>query len=122
VPKASRLLAPIVEEAIGLVTTLIPEPKVESPRVSLEDIDLDLTMSNIRTMKDLISEVKSKTTCPKCLEHCENIERELSELERKYPTYQRVNKLRKQLRELLELIKPGAELPLLPETKKPSEA
>jgi len=108
---------PLVEELIGLATMLIPEPKLESTSFTLEDWETDLTVENIKTMKGMIADIRANTTCPRCLAHCDAIEKELAELERKYPTYQRVNKLRRQLRQLLDLIKPEGELPILPESQ-----
>jgi len=102
-----KTLANLVEEAIGLAAAFVPSPRYE-PK-GYEDLDLELSMDNIREMRALIAEVKANTTCPRCLEHCENIERELSELERKYPAYQRINRLRTRLRELYKLLNIEAE-------------
>lgn len=118
--RGRRILGSVIEELIGLSTMLIPEPKTEPLKLSLEEADIDASMQNVQAMKGLLAELRKSdaVTCPKCVAHVDKIEEELTWLEQRVPSYERVARLRRQLRELLDLIKPEAELPVLPEETK----
>ena len=126
--RGKRVLGAVVEELIGLSTMLIPEPKYEPVRMSLEgfgdeavdNVD-NVVVENIHAMKTLLEELKKSdaVTCAKCVPHLDRIEEELNWMEQRVPTYERVARLRHQLREVLDAIKPG--LPELPEREQASE-
>jgi len=119
VAKYNHVLSSVVEEMIGLATTLIPPTKPPKRKLPIvESFNEDLLIGNIRTMKSLTQELKQSelVTCPKCKAHVDNIERELEWLEQRVPSYERIARLRRTLRELLDEIKPG--IPILPEEKK----
>jgi len=108
-----RIAVPFVEEAIGLATLLIPEPKLETVRVTTDVEAAELNSERIKLVKKLLSEVKQDTACPRCLEHLKKAEEEVVWLEKQVPQYERIARLRQNLRELLDQIK--TDLPLLPE-------
>ena len=122
--RGKRILGAVVEELIGLSTMLIPEPKHEPVRMNLEgfgdeavdNVD-NVVVENIHAMKTLLEELKKSdaVTCAKCRSHLDRIGEELDWMEQRIPTYERVARLRRQLREVLDAIKPG--LPELPEEK-----
>jgi len=108
-----KIVMPFVEEAIGLATLLIPEPKPEPVRVMTDVETAELNTERIKVIKKLLGEVKQDTTCPKCLSHVDAAEKEIEWLEEQVPQYERIARLRKSLRELLDEVKTG--LPLLTE-------
>ena len=108
-----RIAMPFVEEAIGLATLLVPEPKVEEVRVMTDVESAELNTERIKLIKKLLDEVKKDTACPKCLSHVDAAEKEVTWLEEQVPQYERIARLRQSLRQLLDEVKEG--LPLLTE-------
>jgi len=111
-----KIVLPFVEEALGLVTLLIPEPKAEPVRVLTDVEAAELNTERIRVIKKLLTEVKQETACPRCLEHVKKAEEEVDWLEKQVPQYERIARLRQSLRQLLDEVKVG--LPELPEMAK----
>jgi len=110
-----RIIVPVVEEAIGLASLLIPEPKLEEIHV-LSDVEVsEVNTERIKLIRKLLDEVKKDTSCPSCITHVQKAEEEVEWLEKTVPSYERVAKLREGLKQLLEEAK---ELPTLtaPET------
>jgi len=96
-----KIVVPFVEEAIGLATLLIPEPKVEDVHV-LSDVEAsELNTERIRLIKKLLGEVKRDTSCPGCITHVSKAEEEVEWLEKTAPSYERVARLKEGLRQLL---------------------
>lgn len=108
-----KITMPFVEEALGLATLLIPEPKTEPIRITTDVEAAELNTERIKVIKKLLGEVKQDTACPKCLVHVEAAEKEVSWLEEQVPQYERIARLRQNLRQLLDEVKEG--LPLLTE-------
>ena len=117
--KRSKVAGAIVEELIGIATTLIPEPKVESPSFSaIPELEIDATMDNIRSMKSLLQTLKENevfTSCPDCMTHLARIEEELNWAEKRVPSYTKVVQLKRQLGALYELVKPSETAPKIAE-------
>lgn len=112
--RGRRILGAVIEELIGLSSMLIPQPKHEPAQLSLEGLETDQTMHNIDSMKELLGELRDNeafTSCPNCMEHLNRIEEELSWAKERVPTYERVMRLRRQLRELHELVRPEEQVP-----------
>lgn len=115
----------VVEEMIGLAAALIPEVvKTEPKPITHETFEDEVAISNIQTMKGLLEELKQNeafTSCPACMTHLARIEEELGWAEERVPTYQKAARLRSQLKELYELVKPGeAEFPPIEAPEKPA--
>jgi len=108
-----KVVLPFVEEALGLATLLIPEPKLESIRITTDVEAAELNTERIKLVKKLLIEVKKDTACPRCMEHLQKAEEEVDWLEKQVPQYERIARLRQNLRDLLDQIK--TDLPLLPE-------
>jgi len=108
-----KIVLPFVEEAIGLATLLIPEPKTEPFRVLTDVETAELNTERIKVIKKLLTEVRKDTACPRCLEHVKKAEEEVTWLEQQVPQYERIARLRQSLRLLLDEVKTG--LPLLTE-------
>jgi len=108
-----RIVVPFVEEAIGLASLLIPEPKAEPVRIMTDVEAAELNTERIKLIKKLLDEVKKDTACPRCLDHVKKAEEEVTWLEEQIPSYERIARLRQNLRQLLDEVKEG--LPLLTE-------
>jgi len=108
-----KIVLPFVEEAIGLATLLIPEPKLESVRITSDVEAAELNTERIKLVKKLVLEMREDTACPKCAKKIESLLPTINELEVEIPSFEKIARLRQNLRELLDQIK--TDLPLLPE-------
>ena len=107
--RGRRVLGAVIEELVGLSTMLIPEPKPDRPKLSLETLGVDSSMQNIEAMKGLLGELRENeafTSCPRCMEHLDRIDEELNWAKERVPTYERVVRLKRLMKELPELVKP----------------
>lgn len=108
-----RIVLPFVEEAFGLATLLIPEPKAE-PTPVLTDVEAaELNTERIKLVKKLVLEMRQETACPRCAKKIESLLPTINELETEIPSYEKIARLRQNLRQLLDEVKTG--LPLLSE-------
>jgi len=100
-----RIIVPVVEEAIGLASLLIPEPKVEDVKI-LTDVEVsEVNVERVKLIRKLLDEVKKDTACPSCIDHLKKAEQEVVWLEKQIPSYERVARLRESLRRLLSEVK-----------------
>lgn len=108
-----KIAMPFVEEAIGLATLLVPEPKVEEVRILTDVESAELNTERIKLAKKVLEELRENSQCPKCVKKTDAALVIVNELVTEIPSYERIARLRQNLRQLLDEVKEG--LPLLSE-------
>jgi len=102
-----RLLEVLVEELVGLAGSLIPlegksKAKAEGESIleGFEVYGVDSILGRLELVRDVLAEVEGQLACPKCKAHLVRARQELDQLAGKVPTYERIAKINRELREL----------------------
>lgn len=100
-----KIAVPLVEELVGVVSLLIPEPKVEEVKV-LTDVEVsEVNTERLVLIKRLLNEVKESAKCPICLKQVEKTEEDLDLLDKQILSQERVARIREDLKQLLSKVK-----------------
>jgi len=112
-----KIVLPFVEEAIGIATLLIPEPKVEEVKFLTDVEEAEVNSERLVLIKSLLKEVKESAKCPICLKQVEKTEEDLDLLDKQITSQERVARIREDLKQLLSKVKEtGEEFPFLVES------
>lgn len=96
-------------------TLLIPQPRVEEVHVITEAEAADVNTERFKLVKKLLTEVK-ETSCPVCLTpEFKKVEEDIEGIEKKVITYERVAKLRENLKQILEEVRGDIPLAVIEE-------